>query len=195
MAHLLTLAVLAGLSTNVVLHLGIGVRELALPGKAPGVFCLNAAGLRRLAVLPVSVLALWSAVTLAGRVVPLGLGEYVLAFPLGLLAAGGWDRLFGGFCRGGRATADETSFCGAAGGAALFVTLSLASNFGEAAVLALGNAGGVFLAFAVVAEIKRRAGMEPVPEKLRGTPVALVAMGILSLVFSSAAFMFLGALG
>jgi electron transport complex protein RnfA len=79
--------------------------------------------------------------------------------------------------------------------AASFLTITLASGPAEALMLALGFAGGLFFALLMVREIGRRSMLETVPAFLRGGPLLLVSMGLLSLVFSSAAALFLGALG
>jgi electron transport complex protein RnfA len=71
--------------------------------------------------------------------------------------------------------------------AALFVTLNLAESFFDAALLALGFALGILASLLILAEIRRRASMEEVPRFLRGSPLVLVSMGLLSLIFSSAA--------
>jgi len=192
-AWLLSLAVLSGLSMNLVLQLGLGARELALGGE-PG----DPGGGRAPSGLPaglcaflVSVPLLWLALSLARQILPLGFFEYVLAFPASLAASSAW-----GLLPWGRKARGPDAFGGGAlAGAALFVALLVAGGLAEAVALALGFAGGALLAFAIVAEIKRRAGMEAVPRWLRGAPLALVAMGLLSLVFSSAAAMLFGALG
>jgi len=190
---LLTLAVYSGLSTNIVLHLGIGAREAALSGDSRA--GNMTAGLLRMAAFTVSVVFLWFAIRLADSVVPLGFLEYLIVFPLSLLVSRAWDILFESrfpFLKrdSGPVPADGTPL-----GAALFATLLVADRFVETLVLSLGFALGMALAFAVVVQIKRRAAIEPVPAGLRGAPITLVAMGILSLVFHSAALAFLSALG
>jgi electron transport complex protein RnfA len=79
--------------------------------------------------------------------------------------------------------------------AALFLSLHLASGFIEAAVLAFGFAFGILLALLILGEIHRRSEMEAVPRFLRGSPLALISMGLLSLIFSSAALMFFKVIG
>ena len=68
--------------------------------------------------------------------------------------------------------------------------LNVARNFVDATALSLGFALGIALAVAIISEIRRRSAMEAVPVPLRGGPLALIAMGLLSLIFSSTALMF-----
>jgi electron transport complex protein RnfA len=79
--------------------------------------------------------------------------------------------------------------------AALFVTLSIAGGLAEAIVLSFGFTSGIALALAIAGEIRRRSEMEAVPRFLRGGPLVLVTLGLLSLVFTSAALMFFEVLG
>jgi len=84
---------------------------------------------------------------------------------------------------------------GAPVGAALFVILGLAGSFAQAAMLSFGFAAGSALAVLIAGEIRRRSAMEAVPDCLRGGPLVLVAMGLLSLVFISVATVFYAVLG
>jgi len=94
--------------------------------------------------------------------------------------------------------ADQSSlnniFSGMAG-AALFVILGLAGSFAQAAMLSFGFATGAALAVLIAGEIRRRSAMEAVSDCLKGGPLVLVAMGLLSLVFISAATVFYAVLG
>jgi len=193
-AWLSMLAVFAGLSMNLVLQLGMGIREIALAEKhVPGTTVAMKGLVPRLCAFFVSVLLLWLGFSMARSLLPLGFLEYLLVFPVGLLAAAGLEHL--DLPRGGRKAAGGESFGGVSIGAALFVTLMVADGFAEALVLSLGFALGTLLSVTVVAEIRRRSEMEAVPRWLRGAPLVLVAMGLLSLVFSSAAMMFFEVLG
>jgi Na+-translocating ferredoxin:NAD+ oxidoreductase RnfA subunit len=80
-------------------------------------------------------------------------------------------------------------------GSALFLILGLAGGFAEAAMLSFGFSAGAALAVLIVGEIRRRSSMEAVPRCLRGGPLVLVTMGLLSLVCISAAMVFYAVLG
>jgi len=56
--------------------------------------------------------------------------------------------------------------------------------------MAFGFTAGIFLVYLIIIEIRRRAALEAVPFFLRGKPLVLIAMGLLSLVFSAASLLF-----
>jgi electron transport complex protein RnfA len=84
---------------------------------------------------------------------------------------------------------------GALASAALFITLNVAGGFLEAVILALFFSAGIALAVLIINEIRLRSEMEAVPQFLRGSPLILIAMGLLSMIFSSAALMLYRVLG
>ena len=71
--------------------------------------------------------------------------------------------------------------------AILAVTLNCISkeyNFVESIVYAIGTAAGFLLAMVLMAGIRQRIKIAPVPNFLKGTPVLFVAAGLLSMAFS-----------
>jgi hypothetical protein len=75
--------------------------------------------------------------------------------------------------------------------ASLLITMRFAVNFGEVLLLALACSGGALLAAVVIAEVRKRSHRESLPAGLRGNPVTLISMGLLSLVFSASAVIIL----
>jgi len=71
------------------------------------------------------------------------------------------------------------------------LTLRFALSFADAVLLALAFSGGGLSAFLIIREISKRSSIETIPYGLRGTPVLLVSMGILSLVFSAVSVLLL----
>jgi electron transport complex protein RnfA len=61
----------------------------------------------------------------------------------------------------------------------------------DALILAAGFFIGYMFSMAIILEIHKRSSIEPVPSALRGAPLLLISMGLLSLVFSAAAAFFL----
>ena len=200
-AWLLMLAVFAGLSMNLVLQLGFGIREIALAEKTAAKRNAAGGGLLslRLGVFFVSVLLMWQVFSFARSLLPLGFLEYLLVFPVCFMVSSAceylWRRYLPKTQGKGKAGTGDVFGGGALAGAALFVMLIVAGGFIEALVLSLGFTLSTLLAVTIVAEIRRRAEMEAVPRWLRGAPLTLVAMGLLSLVFSSTAVMFFEVLG
>lgn len=71
--------------------------------------------------------------------------------------------------------------------ASLILTIKLASNFIDALVLSFFFAFGCLLAAAIMKDIRRRSFMEVIPQSLRGLPMAFISMGLLAMVFGTAA--------
>ena len=222
-AWFLTLAVFSGLSMNLILRFGIGLQRIAFDEGAPlsdsekngkQVFFI------RPGLLFVSCLILWLFFSGLQSVLFLGFLEYILIFPVCSLFFVAIEHLARRlvfktnrkgeiisrnlfisaylFIDGSETDADQSSlnsmFSGMAG-AALFNILGLAGGFARAAMLSFGFAAGAALAVMIVGEIRRRSAMEAVPDCLRGGPLVLAAMGLLSLVFISAATVFYAVLG
>jgi hypothetical protein len=222
-AWFLTLAVFSGLSMNLILRFGIGLQRIAFDEGAPlhdseingkQVFFIQPG------ILFISCLLLWLFFSGVQSVLFLGFFEYILIFPVCSLFFVAIERLarrlvFKTDWKGEifsrnqfisdylfidqlKTDADQASlnsmFSGMAG-AALFIILELAGSFAQAAMLSFGFAAGAALAVFIVGEIRRRSAMEAVPDCLRGGPLVLAAMGLLSLVFISAATVFYAVLG
>jgi len=193
---LVMLAVFSGLSMNLILQLG-----LSLKGIAVDVHIGKERLLAGSAILFVTVMLLWLVFSLGRSVVFLGFFEYVALFPASYLVFSSLEYFVNHFILKVNAGQEEafflsnTLFGGALAGGALFITLNTAGSLGEAVVLSLGFSCSVALVVVVVGEIRRRSEMEAVPHWLRGGPLVLIAMGLLSLVFSSGALMLFGVLG
>jgi electron transport complex protein RnfA len=179
--QLAALAVFSSLAVNLLLHCGLGMREAVREDD------------KRLALLQaglvfVSAFSLWAVFS---YILFLGFFAYPLLFPLSVLVYAGLERLLvQGLLKRENAETQAAGSSGSICAAALFLTLHLASGFDEALVLSLGFAVGVLLSRLILAEIRRRSRMEAVPRFLRGSPLTLISMGLLSLIFSSAALIF-----
>ena len=71
--------------------------------------------------------------------------------------------------------------------ASFMITFALAENFAGAVVLSLFFALANLAAMLILNEIRRRSALEWVPRCLRGSPLILISMGLLSLLSASAA--------
>ncbi|MCL2128109.1 MAG: hypothetical protein FWH38_07640 [Treponema sp.] len=189
-ARMLILAVFSGLSMNLILQLGLGLMGIA-QGKTGGRLRFFAG----LGLLFTAVMILWLIFSFIRMLLPLGLYEYVLVFPVSFMTYSLFNYLWQNFHSGKIALFGDTLSGGTLVSAALFITLNVAGGILEAAVLSLGFCLGLAFTTAVVGEIRRRSEMEAVPGILRGGPLALISMGLLSLVFSSATLMLFGILG
>jgi electron transport complex protein RnfA len=198
------LAVFSGLSLNLILQFGLGLKEVTLTGTPSESSDLNGyISIKGLLVgsgiLFITVMILWLFFSFARSVVFLGLAEYILVFPVSWLFFSLFEYLTRNFILRKSVNSDVLTdgvpVCGASAGAALFVTLNIAGSVSEAAVLSIGFSCGIMLAVIIAGEIRRRSQMEKVPHWLRGTPLVIIALGLLSLVFSSGALMLFQVLG
>ena len=196
MTTLAMLAVFSGLAMNVILQFGIGLKGIVFNRTISMNRLLTGSGIFFLAVM-----LLWLMVSFVRSLVFLGFLEYVLLFPLSVLLFSVLEYLKNHFILKKADNSGEPVFLGgiASSGAsvcaALFIMLNVASGLFDAAVLSLGFTVGIALAIVIVAEIRRRSEMEAVPRWLRGGPLVLIAMGLLSLIFSSGAIMLFEVLG
>jgi len=216
-AWFLTLAVFSGLSMNLILRFGIGLQRIALEEDGEGASLRDSGENAKwvflvwLGIYFISCLLLWLFFSILQSVLFLGFLEYILIFPVSSLFFTGIEylarRLFlktgwrGGtvslflMAGSGGGTLNSATLNGALVGAALFIILGLSGGFADAATLSFGFCAGAALAVMIVGEIRRRSAVEAVPRCLRGGPLALIAMGLLSLVCMSAAMVFYSVLG
>jgi electron transport complex protein RnfA len=189
--QLAALAVFSSLSLNLILQCGLGMMRVAAIRKEAGQVPLLPIG-----IIFASALLLWTVFSyILSPLVPVFF-EYVLLFPMSSLVYFGLEFLcYRVFLKNESRRTGAVSFCDGLTAASLFLTLHLASGFLEAAVLSFGFAFGILLTLLILGEIHRRSEMEAVPRFLRGGPLALISMGFLSLIFSSAALMFFRAIG
>ncbi|MDR1247765.1 MAG: hypothetical protein LBK63_00535 [Treponema sp.] len=225
MRALAALAVFSGLSLNLLLQFGLGIREIIdVAGvKANSAERKEWGGIASPGwiVLFVTPFVLWLFFTYVLIAPAFGFLESFLLLPATLAVSAVAELIFAYFFPGGKITLDPSahpprppltlrgvientgfekalfkgSSCNGLALASLFQTLRLALNPAEALALTLGFSLGVLLAAMILREISRRASLEAVPESFRGDPLALISMGLLSLVFSSLSVIFLRILG
>ncbi|MDR1949541.1 MAG: hypothetical protein LBQ38_09120 [Spirochaetaceae bacterium] len=192
MSALVVLVVFSGLSLNPLLQFGLGIRNFETEGQKPVRYALF-----QWIVLFVTVLLLWLFFTYILSPLSLGFLEYLLIFPLTVAAGQGFEMAAR---RVIPPPADQpkmpviSAYDGLAI-AALFLTLRLASSFAGAVVLSLGFSLGSFLSARILNAIYKRSSTEKIPPVLRGMPLLLISMGLLSLICSSVAAILLRALG
>jgi electron transport complex protein RnfA len=171
----------ASLSLNLLLHFALGIREMVSRERSPRIHFYYP-----WIVLFVSTALLW--VFFASTVSFLGIFDYLLIFPLSVLTSFGMEKLF--FRLVPRLGENIHVFrigspYNGLSAAALVLTLQFASGFGEALFLSAGFALGGLFAFFIIKEIQKRSFLEAIPYSLRGTPLLLISMGILALIFSA----------
>ena len=87
------------------------------------------------------------------------------------------------------------NFYGGITAVAAFLCINIAKNILETIVLSLGFTIGIFFVKLIIREIRRRAALEAVPLFLRGKPLVLITMGMLSLIFTTASFLLFRMIG
>jgi electron transport complex protein RnfA len=195
---LAALGVFAALACNLILQFGLGLRALVgekKDNKIDRAFCV--VRLLEGGVIFLSVLILWLVFTYLLGPLGLGLFRLVLIFPLSVPVCTGLEVLFKRFLPGEweqpvfRAVSAYDGLIPAA----LFLALYTAASIPEAATLAFFFSLGILFPAFVLEEIRRRAAFEAVPRFLRGSPLTLLALGIMSLVFTAVAALFFKVLG
>lgn len=187
----LALFFFAALSLNLLVNFALGVNELMRRERSP-----EHQFFYPWVVLFVSTLLLW---ILFARMLFFtgGIFDYLLVFPCSVLGSMALETLFF-YCLSRLKKPEENPRLFSVGApynalaaAALFLTLRFALSLADALILSFAfSAGGIF-SFLVIKEIQKRSFLEAIPRGLRGTPVLLISLGLLSLMFSAAAMLFL----
>ena len=196
MISLASLAVFSGLSLNLLLQFALGMSGIFRDSysKDASVSADREVPFFQLGLIFISVLFLW--VFFSFIVPPFWnlFSMYFLFFPISALVCIGLERLAKAlFLRVLPKYADiKTVFSSLTAydglvPVALIITITLARNFGDAVVLALFFPLGNLAAMFVLNGIHRKSSLEWVPGYIRGTPLILVSMGLLSLISATVA--------
>ena len=197
MTSLLGLAVFSGLSLNLLLQFALGtvavIRETDNLTEKDGEIPLI-----QLGILFLSVIFLWIFFRLALPIFARGFSEVFLYFPFSALVCAGFELLldkllprffplsFHKFVGKKKVFSAVTAYEGLVP-ASLMITSMVAGSFIDTLVMALFFTLGNLMAMLIINEIRRRSTFEWIPRYLRGSPLILVTMGLLSLIFASAA--------
>ncbi|MDR3172976.1 MAG: hypothetical protein LBU19_01885 [Treponema sp.] len=194
MIQLAALGICASLAMNLLVQFGLGLGILSDDDGEDPFFCYIWT-----LIFFVSLFFLWILFTYV--LAPLGLGFYwyFLLYPVsaalirGFEILGSKEKLAKFLLRSGRPWA--SSFHRPRGwleflSLGLLISLHLALNPLEALFLALWFSLGMVFSLVVLREIDRRSRFEAVHPFLRGSPLALISLGLLALIFSSASIMF-----
>ena len=187
----LALVFFAALSLNLLLNFAFGTRELVQRERIPSIHIYYP-----WVILFISTFLLWvffSRVLFFAK----GIADFILIFPLSVMGSMGLEalffRLFSRIVKSGEGQklfSAGSSYNGLSA-AALLLTLRFALSITDALFLSLAFSAGCLLAFLIIKEIQKRSFLESIPYSLRGTPVLLISMGLLSLIFSAASVLFL----
>ncbi|MDR2794061.1 MAG: hypothetical protein LBB61_10445 [Treponema sp.] len=187
MIALVSLALFASLSLNLIVQFGLGIHDLSEDGDRT----TNSAcplPFFQAGVLFITVFVLWTLFFYITRPFFSILFKDVLLFPFSILFC--WalefaaDRFTPHLVPRRKLFSAVTAYDGLAFTALLF-TMHIASTIVEACIISLSFSLGVLFSILILNEIQKRSSIEAVPIFLRGKPLRLISMGFLSLVFTS----------
>lgn len=185
MSILGALGIISGLSLNLITHFGLGIQYLDFCDENHKRF--YGIPVIRGGILFLSVPLLWFFFSYI--LIPLSLGffEYMVLFPLSVLVCMGLEaavnHFFPHMLLESKVFTPQSAYNGLIP-AALVLSFYLVSSLVEVIVLSLGFYLGLLLAILILKEIQKRSSLEAVPKRLRGVPLMLISMGLLSLIFS-----------
>ena len=179
------LLIFSGFTMNIVLQCALGIKGVA-ESKIP----VNRLTLIKSSLIFFSIIILWF---LFSRVISSfisGIFIYVLLFPVSAIVYDSLEHFVFTFLLK-KDIQDESiiNFPGGITSAAVFISINIAGSFLETVVLAFGFTSGIFLVNLIIREIRKRAALEAVPVFMRGKPLVLAAMGLLSLIFTTASLL------
>jgi electron transport complex protein RnfA len=170
---------------NLMLQCALGIKG-AVESKNP----MHFSNFLRLGIIFICVILLWTFFFKIIHSILSGLYIYVLLFPVSYIVYEALEYLlFHQLLKKRPVNECSVSFPGGITAAAVFICLNIADNFLQAVVLSFGFAAGICLVMIITGEIRKRAALEAVPIFLRGKPMVLISMGMLSLVFSVSALL------
>jgi electron transport complex protein RnfA len=176
-------------TVNPVLQCALGINgEPGNPGRK--------STLVKLGIIFTAIILLWFIFSFIISYIISGIFIYVLLFPVSYMVYNGLEFLVFRYVLEEEPQDDSSvKFPGGITAAALFICLNIANSFLEAVFMSFGFASGALLVFLVLFEIRRRAVFEKVPRFLRGKPLILISMGMLSLVFSTVSLLLFRMIG
>jgi Na+-transporting NADH:ubiquinone oxidoreductase subunit NqrE len=184
MSQIALFAILAAVSLNLVLHTGLGIKEVYQDVHSP-----FSGSLLRWVSLFVVVFLLWLLWTFVFSPLSLGFFDVIFIFPLCALALYVIDEYVSKyksltrFHKNNNVISLSIPLCVFS----LFMTLRLASTVAEAALLSLFFSAGCVLASLILNSILLRMMSEPVSKKITGVPLTFISNGLLALIFVAVA--------
>lgn len=180
----LLLFIYSGFTINIVLHCGLGIRKIV-----ESKYALNKAAFIKLSIIFTSIILIWLFFSEFIFSMFSGTFVYVLLFPVSAVLYNGLEYFIFTYLY----KKDSETFISFPDGivaVSVFVCVNIANNLQEAVMLAFGFTFGIFIVNLIIGEIRRKAELEAVPVFLRGKPLVIIAMGMLSLVFTAASLLF-----
>jgi len=196
MVYIAGLAVFSGLSLNLLLQFALGTAGAAAD-TGHKTNAKRELPLIQFCIFFVSIIFLWIFFKYLLSAFWRGFSVYFLFYPLSALVCMGLElfverilpRVFPKL-KGMRKTFSAITAYDGLVPASLIIAFIAAEAFTDVLVVALFFVLGIMTAMFTLNEIARRSALERVPKYLRGTPLILVSMGLLSLISTFAAGIF-----
>jgi electron transport complex protein RnfA len=189
--HPLMLVIFSAFTMNLTLQCALGLKGAAVPDN-----CSKKTTLIRLLIIFISVVLLWFLFSKILGSFSSGTLIFVLLFPVSYMVYSGFEYIALNYLV--KENIEDESFISFPGGitaVAAFICINIANGFLEVLLLSFGFTAGILLVILIIREIKKRAGLEAVPHFIRGTPLVLITMGLLSLIFTVGSLLILGMIG
>jgi electron transport complex protein RnfA len=186
----LMLIIFSAFTMNLTLQCALGLKGADIHGNC------RKTTLIRLLIIFISVILLWVLFSKILGSFSSGTLIFVLLFPVSYMVYSGLEYLV--FCYLVKKNTEDESLINFPEGitaVAAFICINIAGGFLEVLVLSFGFMVGILLVILIIMEIKKRAELEAVPRFMRGTPLILVTMGMLSLIFTTGSLLILGMIG
>jgi len=185
------LLIYSGFTINLVLQCGLGIR-----GVADSKSSFNLSALIKISLMFLSIIFLWFFFAKVIYSLIQGVFIYIILFPVSVLVYEGLEYLIWRFLL--KKDEEDVSFISFASGitaAAVFICINLSNSFTETVILSFGFSSGILIVNLTIREIRRRAALEAVPVSLRGKPLVLIAMGLLSLILTTSSLLLFNMIG
>jgi len=184
--HLLLLFIYSGFTINIILQCAIGIKGVAESKKA-----IDLESIIKNLIIFITIILMWFVFSRFLYPVIPGIFIYILLFPVSALVYSYFEYIIFRYLYKKEPENDSIiSFPGGFTAAAVFICMNISNNIIETIVLSFGFTSGIFIVNFIITEIRRRAALEAIPLFLRGKPLVLIAMGLLSLIFTTASLIF-----
>jgi len=186
-AHSLMLVIFSAFTINLTLQCALGLKGTSVQGNYGKTTLLI-----RLLIVFTAVFLLWFLFSVILNSIFTGTLIFILIFPLSYMVYSGLEYLVFNYLIKGN-TLDESflSFPEGITAVAVFICVNMADGFLDALLLSFGFTFGILLVTLIISEIRKRAELEAVPRFMRGAPLVLVTMGLLSLIFTAGSLIIL----
>jgi electron transport complex protein RnfA len=178
---LIFFVIFSAFTINLTLQCALGIKGVC-EAKNPASISI----IIKLGIIFFTVIVLWFFFSKIIHQVISGTFVYVLLFPVSSMVYDGLEFLiFHYILKKEPDKESAVTFPGCITAAAVFICVNIADSFVQAVSLSFGFSAGILLVFLIIGEIRQRAALEKVPQFLRGKPLVLISMGMLSLIFSA----------